>query len=503
MAIKLKKILYSICLCLIMNISVFAQAWPNLPATISGKITKGLNTNDSIVVNINEDNPKWSYKKQVVPINNDGSFQVLLDSIHQPAAIRMVIKGRNYMIFEREIEPGDSLFLEIDAFVSGPTSKYSGNIPKYSGSNVGKYICEDSMTVFRTGWEQRRKNLYDQFSANKSSDAYYNAYYQFIMREHQQLTYTLSGFKDRLTPTMYEYLKAKYIAHYFSWNDELRFQYIQEKTPAIKTRIIRNFMKYKFSKLEVNPAIAAYNSRYLGILFSQAQIETWFEHNGKSYPFKLAYEKLKSRYSGFLRERLLAYFLFWPGNLLYAKNYDPEDFEACLADAQMIVKDPYLKKVLNQKSRLKPGTAVYPFAFPDTNGNVVKLADLKGNVVLLDLWGLGCSGCAQFYQMFEKEVQPHLKNEPHFKFISLNHNISKESWKTGIESGRYTNEHHINLNMDAKGFEHPFAKFYNLVGAPFIILIDKHGNLIAKIELGLNGAELLKIIKIALAQNSP
>jgi thioredoxin-related protein len=492
-----------ILLCLIMNISVFAQAWPKLPATISGKITKGLNPGDSIVVNINEDNPKWSYKKQVVPIRADGSFRVLLDSIHQPAAIRMSIRGRNYMIFEREIEPGDSLFLEIDAFVSGPTSKYSGNMPKYSGNNTGKYRCEDSMNAYREEWNKKNMSLHSQFAEARYSDEFYTAYYEFLIAERRKMLEYLANFKDTLSPAMYEYLKAKYTADYLPWSDAMRFSYMQAKKADTRANIIRNFIQRPFPEPELNPAIAGFSSRYLGHVFANIQVETWFEHNGKNYPFKVIYEKLKSRYSGFLQERLLAFFLYFPGNMLNVENYDPADFEACLADAQTIIKDPYLKKILNQKSRLKPGTAVYPFAFPDTNGNVVKLADLKGNVVLLDLWGLGCSGCAQFYQLFEKEVQPHLKNERHFKFLSLNDDNSVERWKTGIKSGKYTNEQHINLYMEGKGIKHPFSKFYHIVSAPFIILIDKKGNLITYVELGLSSAELLKTIKTALAKNSP
>lgn len=498
---KLKPIL--LCLGMMVNVSAFAQTWPNLPAKISGKITKGLHTNDSILVVINEDNPKWSLKSMVIPVNIDGSFKVLLDTIHQPAAVRMVIKGRRYRIFEREIEPGDSLFLEIEADVANPTGKYSNKIPKYTGNNVGKYRVEDSLAIFRADWDSRRKSLYNQFSADKSRDDYDNRLYQFMQTEYYKVIRLLDHFKEQLSPVMVEYLKAKYVAYYMPWAGTLRGDYMQEKDPAIKARIIKNFRNRQPLKFSVNPAIAAYNTFFLGHLFTDIQVETWFEHNGKKYPFKLIYNKIKSRYSGFLRERLLAYFFFLPGNLVNVENYDPADVEACLADARAITKDPWLKKILDRKSTVKPGTAAYPFAFPDTSGNIIKLADLKGNVVLLDLWGLGCSGCARFYQMFEKEVQPHLTNEPNFKFVSLNVNISQENWKTGLKSGRYTNNHHINLNMDGKGFQHPFAKFYHIVAAPFIILIDKQGNLITKIEIGLSGTELLKTIKTALSKDLP
>ncbi|WP_183874409.1 TlpA family protein disulfide reductase [Pedobacter sp. AK017] len=480
------------------NTDAFAQTWPNLPAKISGKIINGLNSNDSIVVNINEDNPKWSYKKKIVPINADGFFQILLDTIHQPSAIRMVIKGRNYMIFEREIEPGDSLFLEIDAVVSNPANKYSGYMPKYSGNNVGKYRCDDSIAIFRQGWDNQRKNLYNQFVACRYSDEYYTKLYEFLQTGYGKVIMILDNFKGQLSPAMYEYLKARYIAFYVPWSSTLRSEYSQTNNLDNKARIIKNFGRYQPSKLVVSPDIAGYDTFFLGHLFSHIQVETWFEYDGKKYSFKLIYEKLKSRYSGFLRERLLAYFLYWPGNMLYVENYDPADFAACLADAKSITKDPWLKKVLAQKTFLKSGTAAYPFALPDTSGKIVKLADLKGKVILLDLWGLGCSGCAQFYQLFEKEIQPHLANEPNFKFVSLNADNSTERWTTGIKSGKYTNDHHINLYLEGKGVKHPFAKFYSIVSAPFIILIDKQGNLITKIELGLSGAELLKTIKTAL-----
>ncbi|MBB5437726.1 thiol-disulfide isomerase/thioredoxin [Pedobacter sp. AK017] len=487
-------------LALIINVPVFGQAWQKLPAKIFGKITRGLNPDDSIVVNINEDNPKWSYKKLTVPVHTDGSFLVVLDTIHQPAAIRMNLKGRNYMLFEREIEPGDSLFLEINAYVANPTNKYSGNIPKYSGNNVGKYSCEDSLDIFRVGWNYRRNQMDKPLTGIKYSYSYYDQVYKFLLAEHEQVTAIIKNFKNRLSPAMFHYLTAKYIAQYIMWSSQLRFQYMQAKDPKVQADIIKSFMAHKLPEIEVNQNIAGYNNSYLSYLVNNIQVETWFENNGNDYPFKRIYDKLKARYKGFLRERLLTYFLYFPGNTLNVQNYSPNDFVACLEDARSIIKDPYLKKVLIQKSSIKSGSPAFPFEFPDTSGKTISLKELKGNVVLIDMWGVGCSGCALFYKMFEKEVQPYLKNEPGFKFVSLNVDNSKDRWRTGIRSGLYTNPTHINLYMEGKGMQHPYAKYYNIVAAPFIILVDKNGNLITKIEIGLSGSEVLKLIRSALLQ---
>ena len=47
------------------------------------------------------------------------------------------------------------------------------------------------------------------------------------------------------------------------------------------------------------------------------------------------------------------------------------------------------------KNMLKPGTKAPDFSLPDVNGDIVKLSDFKGKLLLLDFWYVACNPCVK------------------------------------------------------------------------------------------------------------
>lgn len=139
---------------------------------------------------------------------------------------------------------------------------------------------------------------------------------------------------------------------------------------------------------------------------------------------------------------------------------------------------PFYSKVRDNyqivMSRLKKGMPFYPFSLPDTTGRTFTLSDFKGKVVILDFWFNGCGGCrvlAPVMEELEKDYQG--KN---IQFISVSIDSDKKWWLAGI--GKYCSRNSLQLFTEGLETKHPLVKYLNPSGYPFLIAIDKMGNLI-------------------------
>ena len=56
---------------------------------------------------------------------------------------------------------------------------------------------------------------------------------------------------------------------------------------------------------------------------------------------------------------------------------------------------PNLIALNMNKNMLKPGTKAPDFSLPDINGDIVKLSDFKGKLLLLDFWYVACNPCVK------------------------------------------------------------------------------------------------------------
>jgi len=93
----------------------------------------------------------------------------------------------------------------------------------------------------------------------------------------------------------------------------------------------------------------------------------------------------------------------------------------------------------NQKSRnvaiaaplaeLKTGEDGYKFSYPDTTGKVVNMTDLKGKVILVDVWATWCGPCRAEIPYLKKLVADMKDKNVAFVSISVDNNKDHEKWK--------------------------------------------------------------------------
>ncbi len=129
----------------------------------------------------------------------------------------------------------------------------------------------------------------------------------------------------------------------------------------------------------------------------------------------------------------------------------------------------------------------------DVDGNLKKLSDLRGKVVLIDFWASWCGPCRranpELVALYKKY------NAKGFDVFSVsldgidNQANAKNDWRFAIESDGLIWPNHVS---DLKGYESIVIEKYGFEGIPFTLLLDRNGKIIAK---DIRGAELEAVLK--------
>jgi thiol-disulfide isomerase/thioredoxin len=139
------------------------------------------------------------------------------------------------------------------------------------------------------------------------------------------------------------------------------------------------------------------------------------------------------------------------------------------------------------------------FEMKTLDGQDVKLADLKGNVVLLDFWATWCGPC--------REALPHVQSlanntemtEKGLKVFAVNLREGEDKIQPFMTENNYT----FTVPMDREG---SVANSYKVQGIPTQVLIGRDG-MVKKVFIGWGGeqqaAELDKAIELALRAKAP
>ncbi len=130
-------------------------------------------------------------------------------------------------------------------------------------------------------------------------------------------------------------------------------------------------------------------------------------------------------------------------------------------------------------------------SLPNPEGEVKKLSDLRGNVVMIDFWAAWCGPCRRenpnVVKMYEKY------HDKGFEIYGVSLDRKKEDWVKAIEKDGLS----WTQVSDLSYFNSEAAKDYSVNAIPATVLLDKEGRIIAR---NLRGEELEKKLEEIFAE---
>lgn len=208
------------------------------------------------------------------------------------------------------------------------------------------------------------------------------------------------------------------------------------------------------------------------------------------------------------KERLMFYAEKVKG-LEYTKNYIENQLNNGYSSTVLLSKlkeiynklkipDTQLEEVINNYNKKlysdiekKFGTMEAPsFSMKNLDGNMVKLSQLKGKVVVLDFWATWCGPCKMSFPKMQSLIKEYRNKNVEFLFIDIweknkNNDQIETSVKTFIKDQKYT----FNVLFD---FDGTVSKKYKIEHIPTKIIIDKNGRIVS---FDPNETNLIQIIE--------
>lgn len=133
-----------------------------------------------------------------------------------------------------------------------------------------------------------------------------------------------------------------------------------------------------------------------------------------------------------------------------------------------------------QNRTLNVGDQAPDIALENPEGEVMRLSDLRGQVVLIDFWAAWCRPCRMenphVVKLYDKYKDKKFKYGDGFTVFSVSLDRNKTDWVRAIEQDNLKWENHVS---DLQFWNSAPAKKYNVSAIPATFLIDEEGVILA------------------------
>ncbi|MFV0506901.1 MAG: TlpA family protein disulfide reductase [Bacteroidales bacterium] len=240
------------------------------------------------------------------------------------------------------------------------------------------------------------------------------------------------------------------------------FNYLPRMAHPQSDDFIQYYRDLDVSKITSNASILKYpqGARLLSTLFFTTQA--------------LKGGDLKDDYHGIIKNDTLIGEMSVEQAIRFKSYQTFIDYEA--RESKYILTEDQKARMDAIKTRLakdnKEGQPAVDFKYPDINGKMVALSDLKGKVVVIDVWATWCGPCKKEIPHFKKLEKEYHGKDVAFMSVSIDEEKNKQKWADFVKK-----EELSGIQLFAGGWNSDIAKFYNIKGIPRFIVIDKNGNL--------------------------
>jgi thiol-disulfide isomerase/thioredoxin len=148
------------------------------------------------------------------------------------------------------------------------------------------------------------------------------------------------------------------------------------------------------------------------------------------------------------------------------------DYDQFMQEHQSPKLAAQLKESYEKWDTILPGMHVPDFSFEDIEGNSVKLSDLRGKLVYIDIWATWCKPCIEEHPYWNKLREEYKDKE--VSFLSISVDFNKQAWEKmvkakNMEGLQWYTEHEM---------ESELARHFMVSYIPRFLLLDQEGKII-------------------------
>jgi thiol-disulfide isomerase/thioredoxin len=131
-----------------------------------------------------------------------------------------------------------------------------------------------------------------------------------------------------------------------------------------------------------------------------------------------------------------------------------------------------LEKAIAKWEPINPGKETPDFTFTNLEGKEVKLSDLRGQLVYIDIWATWCGPCIAEHPHWDK-LKEEFKDQP-IAFLTISIDDTREPWEKMVKSKKMTGMQWFAENA----WQSEIARHFQINSIPRFILLDEEGKII-------------------------